>query len=255
MTSSVLGVTESFEPTGKVIKVAFEDGGIAATKIFKAVIKFVPILPKQVGEALLAAFSNMRDKVIKVVAQIDAVGQLVKQSAQEMSQTMKKSREVSSEITKVQKKFNNVADKVEIGFRFVGANFGSGMKTAIVVVRTSRKGLNLAMNTVTDTVDKFIEATEIIEGWIVSLVDAQGSIIQSVEDLKTGTKKSVMRALKSFRRSFKKLVSSTEKTLKQLEKIGISVAEEISVDFAKLNATAELTDQKSVTIQELFSVL
>ena len=130
---------------------------------------------------------------------------------------MKKSREVSSEITKMQVKFNDVADKVEIGFRFVGANFGSGMKQAIVVVRQSRKGLNLAMNTVTATVDKFLEATEIIEEWIKSLVKAQGIIIRSVEDLETGTKESVTRALKSFRRSFRSLNSSTEKTLKRLE--------------------------------------
>ena len=68
MTESVLAVTGSFEPTGKVIKVAFEDGGDAAKKIYRAVIKFVPILPKQVGEALLGVFSDMRDDVIKVVA-------------------------------------------------------------------------------------------------------------------------------------------------------------------------------------------
>jgi len=73
------------------------------------------------------------------------------------------------------------------------------------------------MNTVVATVDKFLEATEIIEEWIKSLVKAQGIIIRSVEDLETGTKESVTRALKSFRRSFRSLNSSTEKTLRRLE--------------------------------------
>jgi len=255
MTSSVSGMTESFEPTGKLIKVAFEDGAIAAVKIVEAAIDFTKLFPWPVKKALLTHFKKMRDKVKTVVAEIDAVGRLVKKSAQEMSQTMKKSREVSSEITKVQEKFNNLAEKVEITFRFVGANFGSGMKKAIVVVRTSRKGLNLAMNTVTDTIDKFLEATEIIEAWIVELVDAQGLIIRSVENMELGNTIGVRAALEGMSGSFKKLFSSTEKFLNRIENIGKSVAEEVSVDFAKLKATAELTDQKSVVVQELFSVL